>query len=255
MYSKLIKGLLLSGVLLSNACKEQERVLPRPQYLPAMEFKEQVEPEKSISLLSLPEKEQKSLLEKVADSLDYTFPVPQAPKELRRKALVVNESYYEFGAQRGAQRDHKGADIYSYGADVVSLADGTIRLKGRYTNGIDFGNILVVDHGSHKGLGIESVYLHVGEMAELSVGEQVKKGQHLAKVDCEGITHAGKYVKGTKRCAQLAHLHFQIKVGDAYVNPIFFFPKYTSPETLKGKRVLAPIHNKKGKTLDEYIKP
>ena len=108
-------------------------------------------------------------------------------------------------AGRGASTDHKGIDIgASTGSDIVAAASGTVIIS---TYSVSAGNYIMIDHGG----GVFTVYMHCSQLLA-SVGDKVSQGQVIAKVGSTG------YSTGP-------HLHFGIRSGGAYVNPL----KYVSP--------------------------
>lgn len=105
----------------------------------------------------------------------------------------------------GASTDHKAIDIgASTGSDIVAAASGTVIIS---TYSVSAGNYIMIDHGG----GVFTVYMHCSQLLA-SVGDKVSQGQVIAKVGSTG------YSTGP-------HLHFGIRSGGAYVNPL----KYVSP--------------------------
>lgn len=105
----------------------------------------------------------------------------------------------------GASTNHQGIDIgASMGSDIVAAADGEVTIS---TYSYSAGNYIMINHGG----GVSTVYMHCSKLL-VSVGEQVKQGQVIAKVGSTG------YSTGP-------HLHFGIRSGGSYVNP----QKYVSP--------------------------
>lgn len=103
----------------------------------------------------------------------------------------------------GASTDHKGIDIkpLTKSASVKAPANGTIASVGydRWN-----GNIVRINHGN----GIVSVYAHL-QRYTVSAGQKVNQGDTIGIVGSTGISTG-------------EHLHFGVKVNDAYVNPIRF---------------------------------
>lgn len=105
----------------------------------------------------------------------------------------------------GASTNHKGIDIgASTGSAIVAAAAGTVVIS---TYSYSAGNYIMLNHGG----GVYTVYMHCSKLL-VSEGAQVKQGQTIAKVGSTG------YSTGP-------HLHFGIRSGGAYVNPL----KYVSP--------------------------
>lgn len=168
----------------------------------------------------------------------YVFPVPMASEREREQGLSVNKSLCEFGSERPYGQKHKAIDIYGFGKDIVYFADGEIEEVGRNINNFDHGNIVVMNHGIVKGYNVWSYYLHIGGINGINNGDIVKMGEPFAKVDCSGISLDYKKLlnPGSRDCRNLSHLHFQIKVGDMYVNPNYFFPDYSEKSLPNLKR-------------------
>lgn len=106
---------------------------------------------------------------------------------------------------KGASTNHKGIDIgASTGTAIVAAASGTVVIS---TYSYSAGNYIMINHGG----GVYTVYMHCSKLL-VSEGAQVKQGQTIAKVGSTG------YSTGP-------HLHFGIRSGGQYVNPL----KYVSP--------------------------
>lgn len=105
----------------------------------------------------------------------------------------------------GASTNHKGIDIgASTGSAIVAAASGTVVIA---TYSYSAGNYIMLNHGG----GVYTVYMHCSKLL-VSEGAEVKKGDTIAKVGSTG------YSTGP-------HLHFGIRSGGQYVNPL----KYVSP--------------------------
>lgn len=105
----------------------------------------------------------------------------------------------------GASSNHKGIDIgASSGSDIIAAASGEVVVS---TYSYSAGNYVMINHGG----GVYTVYMHASRLL-VSVGQQVKQGQVIAKVGSTG------YSTGP-------HLHFGIRVNGTYVNP----RQYVSP--------------------------
>ena len=105
----------------------------------------------------------------------------------------------------GASTNHQGVDIgASSGSDILAAAAGEVIIS---TYSYSAGNYIMIIHGG----GVYTVYMHCSQLLA-SVGQQVKQGEVIAKVGSTG------YSTGP-------HLHFGIRTGGKYVNPL----NYVSP--------------------------
>ena len=104
-----------------------------------------------------------------------------------------------------------------------------------------------MNHGIVKGYNVWSYYLHIGGINGINRGDSIHIGEPFAKIDCTGISYKRYdpkkkenkmilYTPGTTDCKNLAHLHFQIRVGDMHVNPCYFFPEYSKDSLPNLKR-------------------
>ncbi len=131
-------------------------------------------------------------------NISFTWPCPSSSR------ITSNFGDRESPTE-GASSNHKGIDIgASSGSDIVAAADGQVVIS---TYSYSAGNYIMIDHGG----GVTTVYMHCSKLLA-GVGQQVKKGQVIAKVGSTG------YSTGP-------HLHFGIRSGGTYVNP----RSYVSP--------------------------
>lgn len=99
---------------------------------------------------------------------------------------------------------HNGVDIAGpYGTPIYAADDGVVTLA-KYTN-VGYGVYLIVDHGN----GYQSVYAHCSSLL-VGYGEQVKKGQLIARIGSTGNSTGN-------------HLHFEIKSGNVRYDPYKFW--------------------------------
>ena len=102
-----------------------------------------------------------------------------------------------FGMRWG--RMHEGIDISApAGAPVAAAAAGTVISAG-WMGG--YGNLVVIDHGG----GLATAYAHLSSIAV--GGGQVAQGQTIGYVGCTGHCFGD-------------HLHFEVRVGGAAVDPL-----------------------------------
>lgn len=106
---------------------------------------------------------------------------------------------------------HNGVDFANgpglYGASVVASDDGQV--VGADMWEYSYGHHVTIDHGN----GIKTIYCHMSNI-NVSVGQNVKKGQVIGGVGCTGhVIPSG--VGGT-------HLHFGVIVNGSFVNPFTY---------------------------------
>ena len=111
-----------------------------------------------------------------------------------------------FGTQRlfngELQSYHRGTDFRAkVGTPVYASNFGIVRLA---KNLFYSGNIVIVDHGK----GIFTNYAHLSKI-------NVRAGQHIARGDQIGLSGATGRVSGP-------HLHWGVKINNAYVDPLQF---------------------------------
>jgi len=106
----------------------------------------------------------------------------------------------------GEEAVHNGVDISApKGTEIAATGDGIVIEAGRLESG--YGNEIVIDHGR----GIETKYGHLSEVYVVA-GQEVKGGEVIGAV---GMT--GK--------ATGPHLHYEVRVGQAPVNPSKFLSR------------------------------
>jgi murein DD-endopeptidase MepM/ murein hydrolase activator NlpD len=103
-----------------------------------------------------------------------------------------------FGMRWG--RMHEGIDIgVGYGTPIHAAASGTVITAG-WEGG--YGNLIVIDHGG----GLATAYGHQSSFA-VGYGTHVEQGQTIGYVGCTGHCFG-------------PHLHFEVRVNGAAVDPL-----------------------------------
>ena len=102
----------------------------------------------------------------------------------------------------GRETFHYGVDIAAEeGAEVTCFADGTVGVVG---DSVELGKYLTVHHEN----GILTLYGHCGRITAVS-GAKVALGDKLAEAGSTGN-------------ATGVHLHFEIREGEDYIDPIYY---------------------------------
>jgi murein DD-endopeptidase MepM/ murein hydrolase activator NlpD len=100
---------------------------------------------------------------------------------------------------------HSGIDIGAgHGSSVVASASGQVVLSTYSNNG--YGSYIIIRHDD----GSETLYAHLSDRY-VSLGEYVGQGAVIGAVGCTG------WCTGP-------HLHFEIHIGGAAVNPVPYLP-------------------------------
>lgn len=111
----------------------------------------------------------------------------------------------EFGLIRTSQERgryaHKAVDLISLPKSVVWASnDGVVVIKDRY---VHTGNTIVIDHGC----GVLTLYGHLEDVADVEVGQTIKKGKPVGTMGMTG------YANGY-------HLHWELRVNNVMVDPM-----------------------------------
>lgn len=97
---------------------------------------------------------------------------------------------------------HAGVDITApTGTPIKAAADGVVT-HAEWSNG--YGKLVVISHGN----GIESWYAHLSKF-DVMAGQEIRQGEILGRVGSTGRVTA-------------PHLHYEVRVGGAPVNPYRF---------------------------------
>lgn len=99
---------------------------------------------------------------------------------------------------------HSGMDYdTAYGTDIYAVKDGEVISSSYHSS---YGNLVKIDHGD----GFESWYAHCSKLVA-EVGDTVKAGEVIANVGSTGRSTGN-------------HLHFEIRIDGAAINPEYFLP-------------------------------
>ena len=135
-------------------------------------------------------------------------PAAAAPASVSGFIWPVYGSISEYyGAPRGAGTYHAGLDIdqtYNYGGPIAAAAPGQVVLAT--SDGYGYGTYVIIRHDN----GFETLYGHLSEL-------YVSQGQYVAQGEAIGAVGSTGYSTGP-------HLHFEIRVGGATVDPLAYLP-------------------------------
>ena len=97
--------------------------------------------------------------------------------------------------------DFTGSNVN--GKKVVAANAGTVTFtKSTDIAGVGYGKYLILDHGG----GYSTLYAHLSSI-NVSVGDEVRKGENIANVGSTGWSTG-------------PHLHFEIRVNGKHTNPL-----------------------------------
>jgi len=117
---------------------------------------------------------------------------------------VVGTTSDYFGAPRGGGTYHSGLDVVApTGTPIVAAAPGQVVLVSA---GGGYGNYVVVRHDN----GYQTLYAHLSQI-------YVVQGQWVAQGEAVGAVGATGWATGP-------HLHFEVRVGGASVDPLSYLP-------------------------------
>ena len=118
----------------------------------------------------------------------------------------------------GGARMHKGIDIPGpVGTPIYATADGVVSRAG-WANG--YGNLVQITHGS----GMETRYGHMSKLL-VSPNSSVKRGQIIGLMGSTGRSTG-------------SHLHYEVRVDGAAINPI---PFVSGPDYLVAMNTKPPV--------------
>ncbi|UCH87715.1 MAG: M23 family metallopeptidase [Dehalococcoidia bacterium] len=136
---------------------------------------------------------------------DFSPPPPAASSGVGGFMWPVVGTFNDyFGAARGGGTYHSGIDLgAASGAPIAAAAGGQVVLASA---GYGYGNYVVIRHDD----GSETLYAHLSEIWVVQ-GQWVTQGATIGTVGATGW-------------ATGPHLHFEVRVGGAAVDPLYYLP-------------------------------
>ena len=134
----------------------------------------------------------------------YRLAAVKAPfgKPLKTAYRMTSGSGYRNDPKGAGVRLHEGMDMAGdYGSPVYATADGVVIAAG-WSNG--YGRLIKIKHA----FGIETRFAHLAQI-RVEVGQRVSRGDRIGDMGNSGRS------TGT-------HLHYEVRIGGAYVNPMTF---------------------------------
>ncbi len=142
--------------------------------------------------------------EKYADK-----PVATSVKDVGKKGFCwpVDTGYTQYTSSYwGDNRDHKGYDIAcKTGTPILAVYDGYVESVN--SSGSGYGLHFVIKHPN----GVKTLYSHCSKLY-VSVGDKIERGEVVGLV-------------GTTGKVTGSHLHFEVRKGNAPVNPMNYIGK------------------------------
>ena len=117
---------------------------------------------------------------------------------------ISSEYGYRYNPVTGKYALHSGIDFAAPdGQEIYAVEDGVVN-KSMYST--DLGYFVQIDHSN----GLYSTYAHCSEL-KVEQGDDVRKGDLIALVGSTGQSTG-------------PHLHFEIKLNNTILNPIYYLP-------------------------------
>ncbi|MEZ4667470.1 MAG: peptidoglycan DD-metalloendopeptidase family protein [Anaerolineae bacterium] len=153
---------------------------------------------------------------------------------------------YTYGSNAGGLQVHLGVDLENpSGTPILAAADGTIIYAGDDSSTkfgpktVYYGNLVVIQHGfvAADGRPVFTLYGHM-QRVDVQTGQSVKQGEKIGIVGATGVAFG-------------PHLHFEVRLGDAYDyrstrNPELWIYPFRKYGTLVGRVTDAngvPLYN------------
>jgi murein DD-endopeptidase MepM/ murein hydrolase activator NlpD len=130
---------------------------------------------------------------------DQTARLAATPSISPTRGWITSDFGYRNSPFTGTREYHRGLDIAGRpGTPIIAPADGRVRHVGDHRN---LGKTVIIRHG----YGVETVYSHLSTVS-VKIGDPVKRGQEVAAMGNTGRSTG-------------PHLHYQVQVNGAPVNP------------------------------------
>jgi murein DD-endopeptidase MepM/ murein hydrolase activator NlpD len=110
---------------------------------------------------------------------------------------------------------HTGVDISApIGTPVQVTADGRVQYAGFYHG---YGRLVIVNHGNNY----ETFYAHLSVMS-VTEGQELRRGEEIGRVGMSGRSTG-------------SHLHYEVRIGNAPVNPVRFLNRPVVAQVAKSE--------------------
>jgi len=199
-----LRDLLEDDPALKDSIKKEDN---QPGVIrPMLSSRSGIDREQAIRQLHLMElelpKQEKSLEELKDAVIQRTDRLSHTPSIYPVSGKITSHFGYRTSPFSKRQELHDGLDIAApYGTTIVATADGMVTFVG-YRSG--YGNTVTIKHG----YGFETSYCH-NSSTLVKVGQQVSKGQAVAKVGSTGRSTG-------------PHVHYMVKLNGELKNPADF---------------------------------
>jgi len=176
-----LRGLLKDDPALKESIEKQDNQSSLPRH--ALSSRSSLDRQRAIRQLQLLEQkipEQQQSLKQLKDAvIQRSDRLSHTPSIYPVSGKITSKFGYRKSPFGRKQEFHDGLDIAApYGTEVVAAADGVVTFTG-YKSG--YGRTVTISHG----YGYETSYCHNSSLL-VKTGQQVKKGQAIAKVGSSG---------------------------------------------------------------------
>ncbi|AEE92725.1 Peptidase M23 [Tepidanaerobacter acetatoxydans Re1] len=199
-----LRGLLEGDPALKTSIKKEDKQLDMSRAV--ITSRSGLDRQRAISqlrILELKIPDQEQSLEELKDAvIQRNDRLSHTPSGYPVSGNITSKFGYRKSPFGSRQEFHDGLDIgASYGATIVATADGMVTFTG-YRSG--YGRTVTISHG----YGFETSYCHNSSIL-VKTGQQVKKGQGIAKVGSSGRSTG-------------PHLHYMVRLNGQLQDPANF---------------------------------